>query len=71
MIIKPKQLEIKIELIKQGYSIRSFAKENNISPSYLGEVLNLKLMPSSKYAKKISDALGVSFESIFEIEEEK
>ncbi len=71
MEIKPRVMEIKILLTKQGYSMRSFAKYLNISPSYFSDVLNLKVSPSSKYAKKVSDGLKVSMDEIFQIKEEE
>lgn len=71
MSMRPKVLIIKSLILKKGHSLRSFANSNNLSVSYLSDVLNLKVRPSGKYAKRIANGLNVEIEQIFEIEEKE
>lgn len=70
-MITIKTLNFKIELLKNGYSILSFAKNIGIDPSYLNQVVNKKRHPSAKMAKRIADALNTEVETIFTVMERK
>ena len=50
---------------KNGHTLRSFAKDSNISLSYLSLIVNKKAEPSPKMAKKIADNLNVDMEELF------
>lgn len=71
MEIIPKVNAIKSQIILQGHSLRSFAKKNNLSAPYLSDVLNYHSSPSPKYAKRISEAIGLDFNDLFEIKKEQ
>ncbi len=42
-----------------GYSLRAFARDLGISPSYMSEVLSQRENLSPKYASKLADSLGM------------
>ncbi|MDT3949751.1 helix-turn-helix transcriptional regulator [Staphylococcus haemolyticus] len=71
MDIKPKTKNIKLLIFENGHSLRSFSIANNLSAPYLSDVLNLKVIPSGKYAKKIADGLNVEISEIFEVEKKE
>lgn len=58
-------------LIKKGYSKNSFAKKAQLGQPTLVHISNGKQNPSPSSAKKIIDALGVSFDDIFQFEDRK
>lgn len=53
------------KLLKNGYSIRSFANQIGLSSPYFSQIINNKRNPSGKVAKKILDELSLEFEEIF------
>lgn len=65
MSITPYVLEIRGLIAKNGHSLRSFAKYCGVSVSYMSQILNEKVLPSPKIAKKIADSLNVEVEQIF------
>ena len=71
MNIKPKTEIIKLLMFKKGHSLRSFSIANNLSAPYLSDVLNLKVIPSGRYAKNIANGLNVEISEIFEIEQKE
>lgn len=63
--METKVLELRGLIAKKGHTLRSFAKDSNISLSYLSLIVNKKTDPSPKMAKKIADNLNVDMEDIF------
>ena len=57
--------KIRYEIAKKGYSLRAFAKEINVSHSYLSQVINSKYSPSPIVAKKIAKGLNREIEDFF------
>lgn len=66
--MKPKILEIRAEIARNGFNLKGFAKYSDVSTSYLNMILNGHYKPSPKLAKKMADALNVSIEDLFEVE---
>lgn len=64
-MIQVNTAELRGEIAKKGYSLRGFAKEFEISVSYLSAIVNKKANPSPKMASRISNALNVPIESLF------
>lgn len=58
-------------IIKKGYSKNSFAKKAQLGQPTLVHISNGKQNPSPASAKKIIDALEVSFDDIFKFEDRK
>ncbi|WP_281869928.1 helix-turn-helix transcriptional regulator [Brevibacillus parabrevis] len=54
-------------LIRKGYSKRSFAEAANIGQVTALQIANGDRNPSPRIAKRITDALEVEFDDIFEI----
>lgn len=65
MTVTPEVLEIKGLIAKKGHSLTTFCSECGISLSYMSLILNNKVKPSPKIARKIADSLEVSIEDIF------
>ncbi len=64
--IQVKDLELLLELIvKKGFSYRQLAKEVGCSQTTICLILKGERNPSPSIAKKIAQALEVSFEHIF------
>ena len=63
--METKVLELRALIAKNGHTLRSFAKDSNISLSYLSLIVNKKAKPSPKIAKKIADNLNVDMEELF------
>lgn len=61
--------EFKKLLLQKGYSQRSFAEVTEISSPYFNQIVNGDRSPSGKVAKKIVDALEMTFEEIFFIDD--
>lgn len=57
--------ELKLKIIKKGFSIRGFAREIDIPESYANQIMNATRNPGPDYAKRIVDFLGVEFDDIF------
>lgn len=58
---------VRLEIAKKGLSAREFSKQINVSQSYLSQLLNSKKTLAAKTAYKISEGLGLPFESVFTI----
>lgn len=71
MILLRSKKEFNEKIIKCGFSKRGFAQKNNISEATLIQISNGKQYPRPKTAKKICEGLGVQFDDIFMIAEEK
>lgn len=54
-----------LELIKKGYTQRSFARKIGISSPYMSQIINGSRNPGPKVAKKVCDGLSVCFDEIF------
>ena len=67
MIIRAKIPEFTRTRIKQGYSQRQLARETGLSSPFLSQLENRKRNIGPDAAKKICSALGVEFESVFEV----
>lgn len=59
----------KRELAIKGYTIRGFAKESNVSPAYLSQIINGHNNVSPTVAKKIASGLNKEITDIFLINE--
>lgn len=70
-MVKVDILELRGLIAKRGHSLRSFSKNSGISISYLSEIVNGKVSPSPKMAKRISNALGVEIEYLFKFKKEE
>jgi transcriptional regulator with XRE-family HTH domain len=51
--------------MKKGYTIRSFAEKVGMSPSHISLIVNGERNPSPAAAKKIFEALELTFDDIF------
>lgn len=71
MKIEPKVQAIAELLIRKGLSKRSLAKLAGIGQATSFQICTGKRNPSARIAKKIVDALGVEFDDIFSIEEQR
>ncbi|WP_204172112.1 helix-turn-helix transcriptional regulator [Staphylococcus sp. GDY8P72P] len=67
-MIKTNIPELRYLIAKNGHSLRSFSKISGISLSYLSLIVNNKVTPSPKMAKKLSENLNVNIEYLFDFE---
>ena len=58
-------------IIKSGFTNSGLAKSIGFTGPHVNNVVNGHHVPSPKMAKMISDALGVEFDEIFFIEDER
>ena len=66
--MKANKLEIMKLLVNKNWNIKQLAKAVPMDYIYLANILNGKSNPSELMAIKISNALGVDIESIFEFD---
>ncbi|WP_145417854.1 helix-turn-helix transcriptional regulator [Staphylococcus hominis] len=66
--MKANKLEIMKLLVNKNWNIKQLAKAVPMDYIYLVNILNGKSNPSELMAIKISNALGVEIESIFEFD---
>lgn len=59
--------DLKELVLKSGFSLRGLGRETGISSGYIVQLVNGCRNPSPITAKKITDALGVTFDDIFYI----
>ncbi|MDF9513204.1 transcriptional regulator [Bacillus cereus] len=59
--------EFNILLIKKGFNKSSLAKETQVSKSSIANISKGTRHPSPLVAKKITDALEIDFDEIFQI----
>lgn len=57
--------ETRLQIASKGFTIRGFARQINVSPGYLSEVLSDKKEPSANFAYKIAEGLDQEMEHIF------
>ncbi|SEM80218.1 DNA-binding transcriptional regulator, XRE-family HTH domain [Terribacillus saccharophilus] len=67
MIILKQKDDFQKELIKRGYSKRSFARSHGIAESTLIQISNGKQSPRPETAKRICEGLKVNFDDVFTI----
>lgn len=60
--------QVRLLIAQTGQSLRSFAKEIEVSQAYLSQILNGKNNPSATIAYKIANGLSREIEDIFLIE---
>jgi DNA-binding XRE family transcriptional regulator len=69
MTIKLKNAEeLKKHLMKEGYTLRSFGLKAEVSHTHIMNIIHEKNQPSPKAAKKIAEALNLTFDDLFFIE---
>lgn len=67
MKLSSKSYQLKVALIKKGYSITHLAKATGYNISYVNQIINGKRNPSPKAASTIAKELGCNIEELFEI----
>lgn len=67
IVVKDREQLTKL-LVTQGYSLRKFSKEINITSGYLSQIISHKRNPSPMTAKRIAEGLGKKITDIFFIE---
>lgn len=67
MFIRPRPRAITVARIKQGLSQRALARKAGLSSSYLTMIENQNRYPSPSAARKICEALGKTFDELFEL----
>lgn len=71
MTIKTDSKKLETERIKKGMSISALSMASGLSVSSIWKIENEFSRPSPSSAKKICNALGVEFDTIFEIVEKE
>jgi DNA-binding XRE family transcriptional regulator len=67
MFVRIKRSVLEEMLIRKNVNKTAFAKDLNISPTYITKILDEKKQPSGKLRQKILDYFKVDFDDIFEI----
>lgn len=71
LTICPKIISLKSSRMKKGLSVRQLAKAADVNPVTISKIENGISKPTPSTAKKICDAIGVSFDELFELTSEK
>lgn len=70
LIIKNNKGElIRRKIYMEGINLKEFANQIDITPPYLSRIINGKINPSPKVAKKIVNKVGFELSNIFKLED--